>query len=214
MNTQSQSHGFIWENEIREKVFELNRINNDTCAFDIECSKNKYDSNENISIKTTSSNAIDCGDIMRFFSRSKENVTIIVIVYKQVGDYKKIVEILEINYTEELRNILFGTITIELLNEYITFIKSIPNGKVSADKKMLYKKMKKDLQINHGMKINISPKVDSKNQRRVQCSIPNISAIHPSFIISKTTEPIIRNIYIEPQILSGRRKRAIKTSID
>jgi hypothetical protein len=214
MNTESQAHGLIWEYIILFYIFGLEKNNNYTSKFDIPCSKNKYDSNENISIKTTSSNSIDCGDIMRFFSRSKENITIIVIVYKQVGDYKKIVEILEINYTEELRNILFGTITIEVLNEYITFIKSIPNGKVSADTKRLYKKMKKDLQMNYGMKINISPKVDSKNQRRVQCSIPNISAIHPSFIISKTTEPIIRNIYIEPQILSARRKRAIKTSID
>lgn len=214
MNTESQAYGHYIEKLILFYIFGLGKNNNYTAKFDIECSKNKYNSNENISIKTTSGNKIDCGDIMRFFSRSKEDITIIVIVYKQVGDYKKIVEILEINYTEELRNILFGTITIEILNEYITFIKSIPNGKVSADTKKLYKKMKKDLQINHGMKINISPKVDSKNQRRVQCSIPNISAIHPSFIISKTTEPVIRNIYIEPQILSGRRKRAIKTNID
>jgi hypothetical protein len=95
MNKESQAHGLIWEDIILDKVFGLGKNNNYTAKFDIECSKNKYNSNENISIKTTSSNTIDCGDILRFFSRSKEDITIIVIVYKQVGDYKKLLKYLK-----------------------------------------------------------------------------------------------------------------------
>jgi hypothetical protein len=43
------------------------------------------------------------------------------------------------------------------------------------------------------MLINISPKVDSHNQRRVQCSIPKINELldkYPEFIISRTKELI------------------------
>jgi hypothetical protein len=66
--TQSQSHGLFWDSEIRNKVFGLNQCINDTKKYDIEAEENKFDPQENISIKTSSNNNIDCGDILRFFS--------------------------------------------------------------------------------------------------------------------------------------------------
>ena len=64
--TQSQSHGFIIENDIREKCFGLEYENNNTDRHDIPKEKNKHDENENCSIKTTGSNMIDCGDLLSF----------------------------------------------------------------------------------------------------------------------------------------------------
>jgi hypothetical protein len=217
--TQSQSHGLFWDSEIREKVFGLPQCINDTTKFDIYCKDNKFDENENISIKTSGGTNIDCGDIIRFFDGDFENnrkITIILLMYKQFDNNKQITEIIEINYTEEFRNILFGTITREILGEYVQFIKSIPQGVVSPEIKKEYKIRKQKLQKEYNMKINISPKVDSKNQRRVQCSIPKIEKIfieYPQFILSRTHESIIRGIPITSILESEKRIRLSKSNI-
>ena len=81
--------------------------------------------------------------------------------------------------------------------------------------KETYKKLKVALQKQHNMKINISPKVDSKTQRRVQCSIPKVDTIlglFPNNIISRSSEPIIRNVKITGIITSGPRQRNSKAA--
>jgi hypothetical protein len=58
--------------------------------------------------------------------------------------------------------------------------------------------------------INISPKVDSISQRRVQCSIPKVEQMlekFPNIVISRTEEPILRGITITSMIQSARRLR-------
>lgn len=209
--TQSQAHGLFWDNEIREKVFGLPKCKNDTKKYDICCQENKFNNQENISIKTSSNNNIDCGDILRFFNGDFTNkYTIILLRYVQLDNFKKLKEIIEINYTEELRNYLFGSITENILEEYVNLIKSIPRGPVSIDIKNSYKKQKIKLQQEYGMYINISPKVDSNSQRRVQCSIPKVDQIlekFPNTIISKTEEPVLRGVMITSIINSARRLR-------
>ena len=213
--TQSQAHGLFWDSEIREKVFELPKCKNDTKKYDICSEENKFNSLENISIKTSSNNNIDCGDILRFYNGDFTNkYTIILIRYIQITNQKKITEIIEIDYNIELRNYLFGSITEEILINYVNAIKNIHDGPVSTDIKQTYKKLKMKLQKEHNMNINISPKVDSKKQRRVQCSIPKINTlleIFPQNIISRCSEANIRGIEITKCINSEPRKRNIKS---
>ena len=99
MTGQSQKHGFIWENNIRETVFLLSSETNDTNIHDIPCDQNPFDSNENISIKTTGSNTIYCGDILRFFNYNfnTHKNTILVIKYRQISGNKTIQNIYEID---------------------------------------------------------------------------------------------------------------------
>lgn len=212
--TQSQGHGLFWDNEIRQKVFNLPPCKNDTVKYDICCSDNIFNPTENISIKTSCNNNIDCGDIIRFFNGDFTNkYTIILIRYLQVCDTKKIKEIIEIDYNIELKNYLFGSVNYDTLLNYVNTIKSIPNGNVSNEIKQAYKNQKNKLQKDHNMNINISPKVDSKSQRRVQCSIPKLDLLlnnFPHIIISRTTEPVIRGIEITSIIPSTPRKRYIK----
>lgn len=209
--TQSQSHGLFWDSEIRQKVFGLPECKNDTQKYDVSCSKNKFNPQENISIKTSGNSNIDCGDIMRFYDRDDEtNITIILVRYEQINNKKRIKEIIEINYSDEMRNILFGSVTTDILNEYVQLIKNIPNGTVTEAIKKNYKEQKNKIQETYNMKINISPKVDSKKQRRVQCSITKIDKLleeYPQFIISRTTEPIIRGIHLTSIIDSDKRVR-------
>jgi hypothetical protein len=215
--TQSQSHGLFWDSEIREKVFGLDACKNDTKKYDICSSENKFNSTENVSIKTSSNGNIDCGDILRFFNGDFTNkYTIILIRYSQVEGSKQIKEIIEIDYNIELRNYLFGSITEETLINYVNGIKNIPHGTVGNETKEIYKKLKNVLQKEYNMKINISPKVDSKSQRRVQCSIPKVDIIlelFPQIVISRTTESIIRNVKITSIINSGPRQRKSKSQL-
>jgi hypothetical protein len=209
--TQSQSHGLYWDNEIRVKVFGLDQCINDTKKYDIDASENKLDPSENVSIKTSSNNNIDCGDILRFFNGDfTKKYTIILIRYTQKDNYKCIKEILEIAYTSALRDYLFGTACQDVLQQYVDFIKAIPSGPVAEEIKKEYKVQKCELQKTHNMAINISPKVDSKSQRRVQCSIPKLDALleqFPEIIISRSSEPIVRNVLISSEILSAARVR-------
>jgi homoserine dehydrogenase len=102
------------------------------------------------------------------------------------------------------------------LINYINGIKNIPHGTVGNETKEIYKKLKNILQKQHNMKINISPKVDSKSQRRVQCSIPKVDIIlelFPQIIISRTSESIIRNVKITSIINSGPRQRKSKLQL-
>jgi hypothetical protein len=211
---QSQAHGLFWDNEIRVG-FGLPACINDTTKYDIPCEQNKFNCIENISIKTSGNNNIDCGDILRFYDLdTTKKLTIILIRYKQTGNIKTINEIIEIDYNEKLKNILFGSIPRQVIEGYVKYIKSIESGAVSEQIKKKYKDCKVKMQNEFNMLINISPKVDSKNQRRVQCSIPKINELldkYPEFVISKTKEPIIRDFTITSSIESGPRVRS-KTS--
>jgi hypothetical protein len=45
-STQSQTHGFIFENSIRERIFDLLKEKNNTDKHDIPKYKNKYNNND------------------------------------------------------------------------------------------------------------------------------------------------------------------------
>ena len=62
-----QNHGFKWENDIKENVFEINTKYQHTSIFDIYSKDNKYNRNENVSVKSSSSDTINCSDILRFY---------------------------------------------------------------------------------------------------------------------------------------------------
>ena len=209
---QSQKHGFIFENEIRTKVFDLPTQGNDRNVHDIPKQKNKFSSNENISIKTTGSLIICCGDILRFFNYNfKEINTIIVVKYLQNDTQKVIKNIYEINYNEDCHRVLFGNLTKEIIESYVNGVKSIPlNVKGKEAKKIfnyLVEKKKLEKQFPHNIQIN--PKVNG-TQSRVQCSIKDFEKVLKNFITYKSSDEcpnIIREKEIVLAINSSKRKR-------
>ena len=209
--TQNQGHGLFWDSEIRELVFKLAPCKNDTKKYDVSHIENIFNKNEDVSIKVSSNDGLGGGDILRFFNiDTDKKCTIILIKYKQVGSTKKIKEVLEIDYTLELKNYLFGNVTEEVLTEYVNMIKSIPAGRASSEAKKAYKDRKKEIQKEYNMVINISPKVDSKSQRRVQCAISNVDVILEKFshcVITRTNKPELRGVVITESIKSEPRKR-------
>lgn len=212
MTTQSQSHGFMFENEIRTKVFNLDEEANNTCVHDIPCNQNTLNSNENISIKSTKSTTIECGDILRFFKYAfTEKNTIMVVHYKQAGIMKTIKNVYEIDYNKELHSFLFGTITEQDIQDYVTKIKSIPAGKCTKEFRKEYLDLKTEIEKKFNMNISIRPKVDSKNQRRVQCAITKFDEKIKDYITYSNTEPILRNVEITKSFKSEKRQRNKKS---
>ena len=211
---QSQSPGFFWENEIREKVFKLTQIKNDVNKYDIKAENNIFDDNENVSIKVSRTYNICCGDICNFYNYDFNcKNTIIYIKYDQIKDIKKIREIYEINYNQEMHKLLFGNIKYKKITNYVDNVKELSNGIISKEIRKNLIITKKYLQTKFNMSININPKIDSNKQRRVQCSIPNIKLFlekYPEFLISKNNLPIIRENKIIDSIISKKRIRLFK----
>ena len=214
---QSQKHGFIFENIIRTKVFSLPEEKNDKNTHDIYKALNRFNNNENISIKSSCGKNVDCGDISRFFSYDFKSLnTMIIVRYKQEDTVKKLVECIELNYNKELHTFLFGTITSSVLDEYIGYVKSIPKNCSKSDKASYdYLSRKTELQKKYNMNISISPKVDSGSQRRVQCSIRNIDNIIKQFphLVIARSKNTIRGVEMPESIQSGSRIRKVKTCL-
>tara|TARA_B100000497_G_scaffold39462_1_gene46107 strand:- start:983 stop:1717 length:735 start_codon:yes stop_codon:yes gene_type:complete len=208
-SNQSQKHGFVIENEIKSKVFDLPKEKNNTKIHDIPKEDNKFNDQENISIKSTKSNNIDCGDILRFFNYNFTDInTIIILNYEQNGDFKDIKKIYEVNYCKNLHKLLFGNVTYQVLENYVNNVKKIPKKVSGDDAKIIFDYLteKKKIQKDYKMKINISPKVDSK-QSRVQCSIPKFSELCKDYILSESDNYLIRNKKIFKSFKSSMRIR-------
>lgn len=203
--TQSQGHGFVWENDIREKVFGLKKNKNDTNVHDI--SSEELGTEENISIKATSCDTVYCGDIMRyaFGYDFSQNHTMMIVKYKQTGDTKTISCVYEIDYTKEMNTYLFNNIEKEDLAQYIKTIKK-------EGRNFDYKSEARRLEKDNNLKATIHPKVDSGSQRRVQTSfkITQIERDLPQCVKYKSPfdKPnLIREKEITLSIKSGVRAR-------
>jgi len=212
--TQSQGHGPAIENELRVKVWNLPMSKNNTLPHDIPKHLNRFNPNEMVSIKSMKGYTVCMGDILRVYDRCgpDEILTLLIARYLQVGGEKRIVEIVEMNYNEEFHRLLFGTITRQEIEDYVASIRAIPPGKASKKIREDYLKRKNDLQKIHHMRMHLSPKVDSKNQRRVQCAIPHLDQLweqFPQFILSRTTDQV-RGIPITTTYAFGSRVRKAK----
>ena len=123
---------------------------------------------KDVSIKTTNCNKVDCGDILRRMSEKEYEV--IVGQYRQNGGYK----VIHTQYTFKIKpedyDKLWGNMKYELVEEYDTFIKSIPAGREAQQLTKEERTLRKNNIACKDALMVIHPKVDSKKQRRVQCS--------------------------------------------
>ena len=148
---------------------------------------------------------IDCADIERFLRL--ENTEIVVAYYKQEGeckvtkktyvvDYDKFLETLKVDIKSKF-NMDFE-VWIKSIKDYVTKVKAIPKGKVE-DK--WYKNKPPTPSY-----FNIGPKVDSKNQRRVQGSIKDFT----DFIIQENEGCILHGKKYNGNVMCGPRVRHSK----
>ena len=121
------------------------------------------------SIKTTNGNKIDCGDVLR--RRQETDYNLVVGCYSQVGDNK----VFHTEYTfyikPEHEQKLWGRMNYNLLADYVNYIKNIPAGKKAQQETKAERTLLKNCVSDKNALVKIHPKVDSKKQRRVQCSV-------------------------------------------
>ena len=121
------------------------------------------------SIKTSKGNTVDCGDILR--RRQETDYNLVVGVYAQCEDNK----VFHTEYTFFIRpeheSILWGRMNYNQLAEYVDYIKNIPAGKEAQQETKTERTVLKNCIEDKNALIQINPKVDSKKQRRVQCSV-------------------------------------------
>ena len=167
-----QAHGNYFEDiKIRELTgfskdeYDSMKDNGYTSSMDIV---KGLHSDRDVSVKTEKGRKVDCGDILR--RRSETEYDIIIGVWDQVGDKK----IFHTEYTFHIKpkheTLLWGKMSYEKLREFNDYIKSIPEGRTAQQDTKVERQLLKTITEDANAQMKIHPKVDSKKQRRVQCS--------------------------------------------
>jgi hypothetical protein len=172
--TEVQAHGNFYEDKVifertgrTKKEYDTLKGNGYTSKLDIV---NGLLFDYNGSVKCTIDNTINCGDIMNMITQREYRL--IVGTYNQIGDNKVFHTEYEFFIKDEHYPMLWADTNLEKLKEYIDKIKSVKYYREGQKEYQLkYRKLWKSEVSVKGAMFVINPKVDSKEQRRVQCSI-------------------------------------------
>lgn len=170
--SESQQHGNVFEDLKIRELTGLSKIQYDklkpngyTSSFDmIEGILVPF----NLSIKTTGKKTIECADILK--RMLEQDYKMIVGCYTQKGGDKVFHTEYEFSVEPDDYSKIWGSMTYESVKPFVEFVKNIPHGK-EGQKATLKERniLKEQVQCKNSL-MKINPKVDSKNQRRVQCS--------------------------------------------
>lgn len=176
--TEVQQHGLIFESEVTQAITGLSKheyqkllpnayINSMDIAQGIM-------SDCNYSIKVTNGRSVCCGDISRFMKHCRDDeFTIVVGEWKQAETIKRYSTVYEFHITPAHYSLLFAELTEQTLDPFVDYVKSIPHGRDGQlENEKTWKAKRDDLYNTNGRGlVSIDAKIDSKSQRRVQCSI-------------------------------------------
>lgn len=176
---ESQSHGFDFEDKIVKSITGIDKREYQnllegkyTSSMDIV---KGVKSNHDYSVKVAKANSgIGGGDIIRFFNHSKNGFKLIVGVWEQKTSTKKVYNVIyEFDIQKSDFELLWSKIPQEELLSFTQYVKSIPSGrKAQKENSSIWKEKRKDIYNKYGKGlVDIAAKIDSKTQRRVQCSI-------------------------------------------
>ena len=184
LGSDSQAHGKSTEISIQKCIFHMRpdiiALYSPTAPYDIEKKHNtleEYESlrGKNISIKVTLCSIICCGKITRFILDISPNSETVMIVshMEQINKEQKLVKRTSIiSLSKLLEDIDEGELSgfKGKVEEFENYVRGLPKGDIGNE----YLKRAKDIENEYpeiSWIIKINPKVDSKSQRRVQCSI-------------------------------------------
>ncbi len=192
-SAEVQSHGFTWEKEILSKRYgvdpsTLSAISY-TSKYDLPAAHNPADPTLNVSVKATGSpSKVDMGDALRVYDAvsSGERIHMWVVNYKQEGESKKVRDLKCVDLTGA-KEALFGDLSRDEVAAVDSRVKAVPKGAApDASMKAAYKDSAKAATAKSGALI-LNPKVDSKTQRRLQCSFNHFDefvAAHPERLVA------------------------------
>lgn len=171
-----QQHGFSFEKWVRDTLFE-GYEGNYMQKWDVPPEQNIHEAipeglrNLPVTIKTAKyGTPIALGDALR--QRSIDEPFLMVAgFWKQRSPAEKWFEnIGHARFSCEFWNSLWGSISISQLAELDRLVKDMTTHYTTA--RVRAQAWKAEVASNSGCKIVINPKIDSKKQRRIQCSLP------------------------------------------
>ncbi len=207
---ETQQHGFVWEKEIGSALGasdeEMNSISY-TSNIDLPSCFNRKHGVDN-HCKTTGSQTVCMGSVVNTFDHLDSDKTHLTVIHYTQNEHWKIVEnVYQLDLTG-MRAEFFGDITYEEIFNLESIIKRIPPGRLNkSERERIYNKMKRELESRSGL-MKLNPKVDSKSQRRLQCSF-NINIFmekYPGRCIYSGVGNKFYDGYISPKIESRRRR--------
>jgi len=159
-----QHHGFKFEDWVKKVLGVDHLASNYTQKWDVP-------GETPISVKFMGlTNALEFGSTVRIWE-IEETFTLVIGRWEQVGNKKIVRSIDEIDIRPDNLKEMKGKITLEEIKEFDKKIKSFPAGKDGQDKGIAFaKKWKADRSDRMGL-LTITHKIDSKNQRRIQCNL-------------------------------------------
>ena len=137
----------------------------------------------------------------------------VVFRFKQLPSCRKIVETLVLKIDSVFMKAMFGTVTRDEIKALDTYVKAIPPNARTAEHQKYYKQAAKSLKEKSGGWISYAPKVDSKTQRRLQCSIRNLDQFlekYPQCILARSSTPTHHGITLETEYPFSARVRNSK----
>lgn len=188
----SQQHGFEFENQVKANFSNYLKL------FDIDYTE-KWDIPP-VSVKSFNfkNGRIEFGSIENMF-KIDSNFFLVLVGYEQDGNIKRVVysDILLITKNHLVK--MKGMLRLEELEKLSEILKSYKEGEHELAQEW-YKSIKGQYEIKTMFQINF--KVDSKKQRRIQCSM-NIETLYRAVGI----EPVIENKLCIADIESDARIR-------
>ena len=199
--TEVQNHGFIFEDWIKSVLGVKRLACNYTQKWDIP-------GKTPISVKFMGlTNALEFGSTVRIWEINK-TFTLVIGRWEQVGLKKLIRSIDEIDITPEILEEMRGDILLEEIKNFDKKIKTFSAGKVGQKQGIKFaKKWKTERKDRVGL-LTITHKIDSKNQRRIQCNLNYKNYIKLFSTPSMKTEfrgyKFIQEINHGPRVFNGK----------
>ncbi|MBW3635166.1 MAG: hypothetical protein KY445_01715 [Armatimonadetes bacterium] len=162
-----QNHGVVFEKWIRDTFFDGYEPKSYTQKWDIPASANKRFGGVAINPKAIKYRApVDLGDALRQY-QIDEPFIMIIGYWQQEGDKKRFVNVVAARIEPAQYRKLWGDVTLEDLRKLDAVIKETPDYR---EARKLAQAMKKSKPFSSSI-ITLNPKIDSKTQRRLQCSL-------------------------------------------
>jgi hypothetical protein len=212
-----QSHGVLFEDSVIRAITGLSKDeyqtkleNAYTASMDVV---KGIESDADYSVKVSKDGkSIGCGDILRFVRHCRDGeFTMVVGAWCQVTpEIKRYNCIYEFDIKPDHYAKLWAGITEQSLEPFVEYVKSIPHGpEGQLAHQKLWKQKRKDIYNLHGQGIcKIDAKVDSKKQRRVQCSVKIRDLIATKEITHRKYETEYKGIKLPYEQDSGPRQFA------
>lgn len=189
-----QNHGVLFEDNVIRAITGLSKDeyqtlleNAYTASMDVV---KGIKSDTNYSVKVSKdAKSIGCGDILRFMRHCRDGEFIMVVGawYQITPEIKRYDCIYEFTITPTDYAKLWDRITEEAVQPFVDYVRSIPPGKeAQMANRREWKQRRQAIYDTYGQGLcAIDAKIDSKNQRRVQCSVKIDKLIESGIAYSK-----------------------------